>query len=285
MTSVAVLGTGLMGAPMAANLAKAGLDVRVWNRSKDKAEPLAEHGATVADTAAEAAQGADIVLTMLADGPAVRAVMADVVDTMTSETLWLQMSTVGVAETEALIALAGGAGVPFVDAPVLGTKQPAEQGKLTVLASGPDDVRERCAPVFDAVGARTMWLGPAGTSSRLKLVANSWVLAVTNGIAECVALAETLDVDPTKFLEAISGGALDLPYAHVKGGAMIKREFPASFTAALAAKDARLVLDAAGDRADLGGIAAALKHLDTAERAGHGDEDMAALYLGVRGGS
>lgn len=289
MTTVAVLGTGLMGAPMAANLAKAGLDVRAWNRSADKALPLADQGVTVTDTAAEAAYGADIVLTMLSDGAAVRAVMDDgVLDAMTSdedESLWLQMSTVGIAATDELAALADSAGVPFVDAPVLGTRQPAEQGKLLVLASGPDDVHERCAPVFDAVGARTLWLGDAGAASRLKLVANSWVLAVTNGVAESIVLAQTLGVDPAQFLDAISGGALDLPYAHVKGGAMIKGEYPASFTATLAAKDARLVLEAAGDAdqaVDLGGITAALRHLEAAEEAGHGESDMAALYTGVR---
>ena len=284
--TVAVLGTGLMGAPMAANLAKAGLEPRVWNRSADKARPLAEHGATVAGSAVEAVQGADIVLTMLADGSAVRSVMADgVLDAMASATgdpLWLQMSTVGVAATEELAKLAGDHGVPFVDAPVLGTRQPAEQGKLVVLASGPEEVRDRCAPVFDAVGARTLWLGPAGAATKLKLVANSWVLAVTNGVAESVALADTLGVDPADFLDAISGGTLDLPYAHLKGGAMVKGEYPASFSTTLAAKDARLVLDAAGDRADLGGIAAALRHLEAAERAGHGEDDMAALYTGIR---
>ena len=289
MTTVAVLGTGLMGAPMAANLAKAGFDVRAWNRSADKARPLAEHGITVAEDAAEAAFGADIVLTMLSDGAAVRSVMDDgVLDAMTSENdetaepLWLQMSTVGVAATDQLAALADSAGVPFVDAPVLGTRQPAEQGKLVVLASGPDDVQDRCKPVFDAVGARTMWLGPAGTASKLKLVANSWVLAVTNGVAECIALAHTLGVDPAQFLDAISGGSLDLPYAHLKGGAMIKGEYPASFTAGLAAKDARLVLEAAGEDNDLTGIRAALRHLEAAEQAGHGEDDMAALYTGVR---
>jgi 3-hydroxyisobutyrate dehydrogenase len=283
MSTVAVLGTGLMGEPMATNLAKAGLAVRAWNRTPAKARPLAEHGVTVAETAAEAARGADIVLTMLSDGATVKSVMADgVLDAVTSDGLWLQMSTVGVAATEELAALAENAGVPFVDAPVLGTRQPAEQGTLTVLASGPDDVRERCAPVFDAVGARTLWLGPAGAASKLKLVANSWVLAVTNGVAESIALANTLGVDPRQFLEAISGGGLDLPYAHVKGGAMIKGEYPASFSASLAAKDARLVLEAAGEHADLGGIAAALAHLEAAEQAGHGEDDMAALYTGVR---
>ncbi|WP_431879248.1 NAD(P)-dependent oxidoreductase [Amycolatopsis sacchari] len=279
--TVAVLGTGIMGAPMAANLAAAGLRVRAWNRSREKAEPLAEHGIEIADTPQEAVAGADFALTMLADGPAVHEVAEAA---LTDVPVWIQASTVGVEWTERLAALADKAGVAFVDAPVLGTKQPAEQGKLVVLASGPEELRERCAPVFDAIGSRTVWLGPAGAGSRLKLVANAWVLALTNATAESVALAGELGVDPKLFLDAISGGALDSPYAHAKGGAMISGEYPLSFAARHAAKDARLVLDAAGDGVDLGSVRAALAHLEAAVDAGHADEDMATLYYGTRQG-
>ncbi|GAA5166838.1 NAD(P)-dependent oxidoreductase [Amycolatopsis dongchuanensis] len=279
--TVAVLGTGIMGAPMAANLAAAGLRVRAWNRSREKAEPLAEHGIEIADTPQEAVAGADFALTMLADGPAVHEVAEAA---LTDVPVWIQASTVGVEWTERLAALADKAGVAFVDAPVLGTKQPAEQGKLVVLASGPEELRERCAPVFDAIGSRTVWLGPAGAGSRLKLVANAWVLALTNATAESVALAGELGVDPKLFLDAISGGALDSPYAHAKGGAMISGKYPLSFAARHAAKDARLVLDAAGEGVDLGSVRAALAHLEAAVDAGHADEDMATLYYGTRQG-
>ncbi|SFJ69179.1 3-hydroxyisobutyrate dehydrogenase [Amycolatopsis sacchari] len=279
--TVAVLGTGIMGAPMAANLAAAGLRVRAWNRSREKAEPLAEHGVEIADTPQDAVAGADFALTMLADGPVVHEVAEAA---LTDVPVWIQASTVGVEWTERLAALADKAGVAFVDAPVLGTKQPAEQGKLVVLASGPEELRERCAPVFDAIGSRTVWLGPAGAGSRLKLVANAWVLALTNATAESVALAGELGVDPKLFLDAISGGALDSPYAHAKGGAMISGEYPLSFAARHAAKDARLVLDAAGEGVDLGSVRAALAHLEAAVDAGHADEDMATLYYGTRQG-
>jgi 3-hydroxyisobutyrate dehydrogenase len=277
--TVAVLGTGIMGLPMAANLADAGLGVRVWNRTIDKARPLAEHGAEVCETAEDAVRGADVVLTMLADGPTITSVLGEDLAVLPKDAMWLQMSTIGLEWTQRFAETAGRAGIDFVDAPVLGTRQPAEQGKLVVLASGPDELRERCAPVFDTVGQRTMWLGPAGAASRLKLVANAWVLALTNATGESIALAEGLGIDPKLFLEAISGGALDVPYAHMKGGAMIEREFPAAFPAKLAAKDARLVLDAA-DGADLAGAQAALRHLEATIDAGHGDEDMAALIYG-----
>jgi 3-hydroxyisobutyrate dehydrogenase len=281
-STVAFLGTGIMGLPMAANVASAGLRVRAWNRTVEKAAPLAERGAEVAGSAAEAVRGADIVVTMLADGPTVAEVIEGVLGDLAQDAVWLQMCTVGVEWTAKLAALAERAGVAFVDAPVLGTKQPAEQGKLVVLAAGPEEVRERCAPVFDAVGSRTMWLGPAGAASRLKLVSNAWVLALTNATAESVGLAEALGVDPRLFLEAISGGPLDVAYAHVKGESMMKREFQPSFPARHAAKDARLVLDAVDEDTDLAGTEATLKHLETAVAQGYGDQDMAVLYRGVR---
>lgn len=278
-TTVAVLGTGIMGLPMARNLHDAGLKVRAWNRTAEKARPLAGLGAEVADSPERAVEGAGFVVTMLADGPAVDGVAEAV---LSSGGVWIQASTVGVEWADRFAVAAGKAGVSYVDAPVLGTRKPAEEGTLVVLASGREDLRERCAPVFDAIGARTLWVGPAGAGSRLKLVANAWVLALTNATAESVALAEALGLDPRLFLEAIRGGSLDVPYAHLKGGAMISRDFPLSFATRHAAKDARLVLEAVGERPDLAAARAALAHLEAAVDAGHGDDDMAAVYFGVR---
>jgi 3-hydroxyisobutyrate dehydrogenase len=280
MTSIAFLGTGLMGGPMAANVAKAGFDVRAWNRTRAKAEPLVEHGVVVVDTPREAVEGADIVVTMLADGPGVEDVVADA--GLASGQLWLQMSTVGVEWAATLAGIAEKAGAVYVDAPVLGTRQPAETGNLVVLASGPSDVRDRCAPVFDAVGARTVWVGEAGAASALKLTANAWVLSLTSALAESLALAGSLGLDPALFLEAIRGGAVDTPYAHVKGKQMIDDVHPASFSARLAAKDARLVLDAAGDAVDLAVARGALEHLDAAVEAGFGEEDMSVVHRVLR---
>ncbi|WP_206788765.1 NAD(P)-dependent oxidoreductase [Amycolatopsis sp. MtRt-6] len=280
--TVAFLGTGIMGAPMAANIAKAGLDVRVWNRTRAKAEPLSDVAA-VAGSAAEAADGADVLVTMLADGPAVASAFEAA--SPASGMLWLQMSTVGLDWTDRLAAMAEKAGVVFVDAPVLGTRQPAEQAQLLVLGSGPEEARPAATPVFDAVGMRTIWLGSAGRGSRLKLVMNAWVLALTNATAESLGLARALGLDPALFLETIKGGGLDVGYAHVKGGAMLAGEFPPAFPAGLAAKDARLVVEAAGDEVDVAGARAVLAHLEAAVAAGHGDEDMAALYRAVLKGS
>jgi len=279
MTTIAFLGTGIMGLPMAANLADAGFEVRAWNRTRAKAEPLAAHGAQVVDSPRGAVAGADIVVTMLADGPGVDGVIADA--GLESGQVWLQMSTVGVEWTATLAAVAEKAGVVFVDAPVMGTKQPAEQGTLLVLASGPDEVRDVAAPVFDVVGARTLWLGEAGAGSKIKLVVNSWVLTLVNGTAEAIGLAGVLGLDPASFLDVIRGGGLDSPYAQMKGAAMIKGDFTPSFPAHLARKDADLVLEAAGDAVDLAGVQGARAHLDAVVAAGHGDEDLSVMYRAV----
>ncbi|MEU3269409.1 NAD(P)-dependent oxidoreductase [Saccharomonospora sp. NPDC006951] len=278
--TVAVLGTGTMGEPMAANLLAAGLPVRVWNRTAAKTASLAGRGATVAATPREAVAGAGLVVTMLSEGRAVRDTVNPALEAFDRDAVWLQMSTVGPEWTAELAGLADDAGIAFVDAPVLGTRRPAEQGTLVVLASGPLRLGQRCAPVFDTVGSRTMWVGLAGAGSKLKLVVNAWLLGLTNAAAESIALAGVLDVDPKLFLEAIRGGPLDAAYAHAKGEEMIAGDYPPSFTAALAMKDAELALAAAGET-ELGGLRATLSHLSAVAEAGHAGEDMAVLFRGV----
>jgi 3-hydroxyisobutyrate dehydrogenase len=280
---VAVLGAGgTMGYPMARNLARARMTVTAWNRSPDKITPLVDDGVRVAGSPAEAAAGADIVLTMLADAEAVLAAMdgpQGAAAAMTAAAAWAQMSTIGEAGTDECARLAADRDLTFVDAPVLGTRQPAEQGQLVVLASGPAEARDRIQPVFDVVGGKTIWIGEAGGGTRLKLVANSWVLAVVEAGAETIALAEGLGIRPELFLEAIEGGTLDLPYLRLKAAAIAERNFEPSFRLALAAKDAALVEDAA-DRheLDLPLLRAIRERLAEGARH-HGDQDFSATYL------
>lgn len=281
-TTIAVLGTGLMGAAMARNLLAAGMEVRAWNRTREKAEPLADDGAKVTDSPAEAAEGADFVLTMLANTDAVAEAAAGengALPALSDDGVWLQMSTVGIEGSEQLAEVAGDHGVVYVDAPVLGTKEPAEQGQLVVLASGPEEVQERCQPVFDAVGSATFWLGLAGAGSRLKIVTNSWIVGLLGALAETIALARATGVDPARFLEVIEGGPLGVPYAQMKGQMMIEEEFPTSFSANLARKDVGLVLDAAGANGLRLPLAeATATRFDEAIDGGYGEEDMAAIY-------
>ncbi|MBV7697939.1 NAD(P)-dependent oxidoreductase [Streptomyces sp. TRM70350] len=282
--TVSVLGTGIMGAAMARNLARAGHTVRAWNRSRDKAEPLAADGAHITDTPAEAVEGADTVLTMLYDGAAVRDVMRQAAPALRPGTAWAQSTTVGLDSVAELAAFAEEHGLVFYDAPVLGTRQPAEAGQLLVLAAGPGTGRGAVTPVFDAVGNRTVWTGEdgaAGTATRLKLVANSWVLAATNAAGEALALARALGVDPQNFFDAIAGGPLDMGYLRVKSGLILDdRLSPPQFAVTTAAKDARLIVEAGerhGVRLDV--AAAGAQRLARAAAQGHGDEDMAAAYF------
>lgn len=283
--TVAVLGTGTMGAPMAANMARAGLAVRAWNRTRSKAEPLADEGVTVCDTPAEAAQGARAVVTVLFDTDAVAAAVPGALDAAGPGTVWIQAATVGVDGCRRLADLAAEHGAVYVDAPVLGTRKPAEDAQLVVLASGPEEATEACRPVFDAIGRMPRWLGPAGAGSRLKLVVNSWVLAVNSGTAAAVALAEGFGLDPQLFFDTIEGGPLDCRYAHLKGAAILARQLAPSFTLTGAAKDTSLILAGARDAgATLGMAEGILSDLQRAVDSGHGSEDMAAVYFAYRNG-
>jgi 3-hydroxyisobutyrate dehydrogenase len=290
--TVAVLGAGgTMGYPMAANLARAGFPVRAWNRSRDKAEPLTQDGVQVFGTPEQAADGAGVILTMLSDTDAVLAAVDGPDGAFAAlppaagpggpgdGPIWLQMSTIGEEGTERCAELAGRRDVTLIDAPVLGTKQPAIDGKLVVLASGPAMTRNRLQPIFDAVGQKTMWVGEAGAGTRLKLVANNWVLTVTEGTAETIALAQGLGLDPQLFLEAVSGGPLDLPYLRIKGDAILNQDFTPSFRLELAAKDAALAA-AAAERHHVDVPLTRLLRDRLAEAVGeHGDKDLAATYL------
>ncbi|MFJ3442314.1 NAD(P)-dependent oxidoreductase [Streptomyces sp. NPDC086081] len=282
--TVSVLGTGIMGAAMARNIARAGHTVRAWNRTRAKAEPLAAEGVHIAGTPAEAVRGADVVLTMLHDGPAALDTLRQAAPALDPGTTWVQSGTAGLDDVAALAAFAREHDLVFYDAPVLGTRQPAEAGKLTVLAAGPAEGRDRVTRVFDAVGVRTVWTGEDGATAaatRLKLVANSWVLAVTAAAGEALALAGALDVDPHDFFDVVSGGPLDMGYLRAKSDLVLDgRLTPPQFAVSTAAKDARLIVRAGaehGVRLDVAEAAAA--RMERAAARGHGDEDMAAAYF------
>ena len=281
MAVVAVLGTGIMGAPIARRLAEGGHEVRAWNRTRAKAEALVDAGVDVAESPAEAVGWADAVVTMLADGRAVEETMlsSGALEEMEPGALWIQMSTIGAEASDRLIAAAGDAGVVFVDAPVMGSKPHAESGQLFVVASGPEEARPRCEPLFAGLARRVEWVGPAGLASRLKLVFNNWVICTVENLAETLALAEALGVDPGSFLETLEDEPFDMAYAHVKGALMIAREFPASFPLRLARKDLALVLEEARGRVELPLVETTLAQYERAVELGLGDEDTSAVYL------
>jgi 3-hydroxyisobutyrate dehydrogenase len=278
---IALLGTGTMGAPMAQHLVRAGHDVRVWNRTRTRAEGL---GTAVADTPAEAVDGVDAVITMLADGPSVAEVMGEALPALTAGAVWVQMSTVGAAWADKLTELAKQHGVDIVDAPVMGSRPQAEAGKLVPLASGPQRACTLVAPMLEAFSRDVLWLGDEpGLGSRLKLVANHWILNSVENLAQTLAFAEALELDPRRFLELISGAPFDMQYAHWKGALMLEGEFPVAFALKLARKDIQLALQAAaGAGIELAMAEATERRLARGIELGYGEEDNAATFLVAR---
>jgi 3-hydroxyisobutyrate dehydrogenase len=275
---VAVLGTGIMGTGMARSLLRAGHQVRVWNRTAARAQPLAGDGATVAGTAAAAVGGAEVVVVMLFDTAAVRDVLGAAA-AAAPDAVWLQASTIGPDGMREVAAAQPE--LRLVDAPVLGTKIPAEQGKLVALLSGADADLDAARPVIEGYSARSVHAGPEiGQASALKLVANAWVATMNAAIGQSMALAEGLGLDPGLFLAAVGGGAVDAPYLHMKAELITKGDFPPAFTLDGALKDVELIRAAAhgagvADDVLAGLVAVYRKAVD----AGHGEEDMAAVYL------
>jgi 3-hydroxyisobutyrate dehydrogenase len=273
----------MMGIGMARNAAAAGLAVHAWNRSPEKLEELSgEAGVEAFATAREAVADVDAVLTMLSDADATVAAMSgpDGGAAGSEGAVWIQMGTIGVEGSERCAELARERGLIYVDAPVLGTKKPAAEGQLVILASGPEAAREALEPLFDALGKRTIWVGEAGQGSRLKVVVNAWLCAVVEGTAEMLRLAAALGLEPRLALDAIEDGPLDAPYMRMKGNAMVAGDYTPSFRLALAAKDARLAV-AAGQEAgaEIPAIEAIAAQL-TAVAEAHPDEDLAVAFLG-----
>lgn len=230
---VAVLGTGIMGSAMARNLLAAGCRTAVWNRSEQATAPLAEAGALVAGSAREAVRDAQVVITMLPTAEIVESVIFDdgVAEAIVRGAVWAQMGTIGLQATTALARRLGSMrpDVLFVDAPVSGSKGPAEAGELLILASGPPAAESMAGPVFSAVGRKTEWLGEAGQGSRMKIVLNAYLATLIEGMAEALELASQLAIDPDRLTQVIEGGPLDAPAADAKMRKMRKGDYTLEF--------------------------------------------------------
>lgn len=277
---VAFIGTGGMGHPMAANLARARFPVRAWNRTPSKSAGLADAGVVICDQAADAVEGAAYLITMLADGPATESVVRGI---LRPGLLWAQMSTVGEAWTESLAKLAADAGASYVDAPVLGTVGPAERGELVIIAGGSDADRTRLEPLFKVLGQRTVAAGAIGDATRLKMILNLWSLLSVTAMAEAVSLAEGSGVDPRTFLEVITGGGSDSVYARSKAELMLRSEYPRLARLRLVQKDLRLAVEQGKARGrQLPLATAAVEVMQAAIQAGFGDMDAAAVIEGLR---
>ncbi len=277
---VAVLGIGAMGHGMAASAMRAGIPTIVWDRHPDATRDLAERGAEVAETAAAAARRAGIVVTMVTDADAVISIARDqgMLAALAPGAIWIQMSTIGLAGIHDVMAMVGGErpDVMFLDAPVSGSKDPAEHGQLTIFASGPAEARPRVAPLFDALGQRTVWVGEAGAGTRLKLVNNTWLAFATEALAASVALALRLGLEAQTVVGALDGSPLVSPWQAAKLERIARGEFSAQFALSLALKDVRLALQAAGD-GRLAVLACLAREWQQAADLGLGDQDLTVV--------
>ena len=250
MERVAILGIGAMGHGMANSALRAGIPTTVWNRAPEATRDLAELGAEVAETAADAARRAGIVVTMVTDTDAVVSIARDqgMLAALPPGAIWIQMSTIGLGiERVAALAQLERPDVTLLDAPVSGSKDPAEKGQLTIFASGPDGAHSRVASLFDALGQRTIWVGGVGAGSRLKLVNNTWLAFTAEAVAASVALAHRMGLETDVVVNALGGGPLVSPWQAAKLERIAKGQFSAQFALSLALKDVRLAAQAAGD--------------------------------------
>jgi 3-hydroxyisobutyrate dehydrogenase len=282
--TVAVIGAGIMGSAMARNLAAAGLTTRVWDRTASATGPLADAGAMIAASARDAVRDADVVITMLPTADAVESVMFDdqVAEAFADGSVWAQMGTIGVEATLRIrdLLAARRPGVMFVDAPVSGSKGPAEQGQLLILAAGPAAAADAVRPVFDVIGRKTVWLGEAGRGSQVKLVVNAYLSILIEGVAETMELADRLGIGHQQLADVIEGGPLDAPLADAKFHKMDRGDFAAEFPLEWALKDVDLVIDAAGGQA-LPLLAALSGQWHAAVAAGYGRQDISAARLAL----
>ena len=285
---VAVIGAGIMGSAMTRNLVVAGVNMRVWDRSPAATVPLAAAGAVVAPSAREAVRDADVVITMLPTADAVESVIFGdgVADAFADGCVWAQMGTIGVEATRRIAGrlAAQRPGVMFVDAPVSGSKGPAEQGQLLILASGPAAAAGTVRPVFDILGRKTVWLGEAGQGSVVKLVVNAYMSILIEGVAETMELADRFGIGHQQLADVIEGGPLDAPIADAKLHKMDRGDYAAEFPLEWALKDVDLAISAAGGQAPPL-LAALSDQWHAAVAAGHGRQDISAARLALASGS
>ena len=282
-TAVTVLGTGIMGSAMARNLVAAGLRTAVWDRSLEATAPLAAAGARVAASARDAIKYARVVITMLPTADAVDMVMSTQgLAAFAPGAVWAQMGTIGLAATagfdETLRQLRPD--VMFVDAPVSGSKGPAEAGQLLILASGPAVAEAAVGPAFAAIGHKTVWLGPAGQGSRMKLVVNAYMSFLIEAVGEALELGARLGIDPAGLDAVLEGGPLDAPLADAKLHKIARGDFTAEFPLEWALKDVHLAIAAAGETR-LPMLEALSRQWGVAVQAGYGRDDVSAVRLAL----
>jgi 3-hydroxyisobutyrate dehydrogenase-like beta-hydroxyacid dehydrogenase len=285
---VAFLGMGRMGSRVAGNIAAGGFPTTLYNRTRARAEEVAAPtGASVANAPAAAARDADVVITMLADGPAVESVYRGddgVLQTLRGGAVAVDLSTTGPTFVRRLAAMVAEAGASLVDAPVSGSVATAESGKLMLMVGGDDTDVERVRPILATAGSTIIHVGPSGAGATMKLAVNAIVFGLNQSISESLVLAEHAGIDRAVAYEVFANSAIAAPVVHYRREAFERPgDVAPSFTIDLAIKDLRLILGLAGD------VGAAVPqtelNVDVMERAApaHGRDDISAIAQHLRG--
>jgi 3-hydroxyisobutyrate dehydrogenase len=275
---VGLLGVGLMGSAMAHRLLDRGIAVIAWDRNAEHLRDLDGRGGAPAETPGDVVHGAGVVITMLPTAEVILDLVEPLLTDWPEDTIWLQMSSVGASEADQLTQAAEAHAVRLVDAPVSGSTHPAEEGKLTILASGPDSTHATVEPIFDALASRVLWVGEAGMGSRLKLATNHWMITMVTALAESMHLCQTMGLDQKQFIALLDGGPLGSGYALQKLDEMRRHDYPAGFPIRLALKDLELVREVEqSSRATMPLLDTVLERF-TAAGPDLADQDLAAIY-------
>ena len=283
--TVGVVGTGIMGAPMALNLAKAGYDVVAYNRTRAKADALAKEGVRVADSAGEVAKAAPVVITMVPDTPDVMDVVEGhdgLAASMEQGSVLIDMSTIAPGATRELAGRLSARGISMLDAPVSGGSWGAQQGTLTIMVGGSQEVFDRCLPVLEAMGKSITLMGPSGMGQTTKLVNQILVVGTCSAVAEALVFAAAHGADLLKTIEAVGGGAAGSWQLANLGPRMAQGDFAPGFMVKLQQKDLRLILESAQERhVPLAVTSMARQYFTALEADGFGEEGTQALVKAV----
>ena len=275
---VGLLGVGLMGSAMAHRLLDQGIAVTAWDRNAEHLRALEGRGGEPAQTPGDVVHRAGVVITMLPTAEVILDLVKPLLNDWPQDTIWLQMSSVGAAEADQLTQAAEAHAVTLVDAPVSGSTHPAQDGQLTILASGPDSARTAVEPIFDALASRVLWVGAAGMGSRLKLAANHWMITMVAALAESMHLCQVMGLDQQQFIALLDGGPLGSAYALQKLDEMRRHQYPAGFPVRLALKDLQLVSEVQqSSRATMPLLDVTLERFTTASQ-DLANQDLAAIY-------
>lgn len=281
--AVGLIGLGNMGSAFAERLLEAGFDLTVFNRTRSRAEPFAERGATVAESAADLGAAADVVVTSLSDDGAFESVAESVIGAARPETVLIDLSTVSSDVSARVAALAEPAGIEYLRAPVSGNPGVVRAGNIAFIVSGPAAAFDRAEPVLRAIGSTIHVVGDAEQARVVKLAINLAIAGLAELMAEALVLCERSGVSREALLETMGDSAAGAPFVKYKTEPLLHDDYSATFTTNLMEKDLDLVLEAAetaGVRLPLAGEIKAL--VRSTIEAGYGDDDFMALFLHLR---